>query len=126
MEANFPFARSLMVLRKQTHFKKADKTSSETHYYISSADKDTYSPAQWINLIRGHWGGVEIRNHWKRDAIMGEDKSRTRKPNILANLALIRSALLARISVHFPDLSLPQVRETLHSQPRACLKIISS
>jgi len=23
-------------------------------------------------LIRGHWGGVEIRNHWRRDVLMGE------------------------------------------------------
>ncbi|MCC5023982.1 MAG: hypothetical protein J6386_14875 [Candidatus Synoicihabitans palmerolidicus] len=48
-----------------------------------------------LALIRGHWGGVEIRNHWRRDACWREDHSRTRNVNApLANLALLRSVLL--------------------------------
>ena len=40
-----------------------------------------------LALVRGHWGGVEIRNHWRRDAVWGEDRSRTRHPGVLASLA---------------------------------------
>jgi hypothetical protein len=69
---------------------------------------------------------VEIRNHWRRDAIMGEDRSRSRNPNLLANLALIRNSLLVLLANHFPQLSLPQVRENLHSRPRHCLALLAS
>jgi len=53
-------------------------------------------------LIRGHWAGVEIRNHWRRDALWGEDRSRTRQPKALANMALLRSALLVLLPEHYP------------------------
>gem|GEM_PF-3944713 len=45
-------------------------------------------------------------------------------PNALANLALVRSALLALLPDHFPHLSLPQIKERLHSRPAACLFLL--
>ena len=56
-----------------------------------------------INLIRSHWAGVENRNHWRRDAIWDEDGTRSRKPNIVGNLALLRSAAIRSIHHHYPD-----------------------
>ena len=52
-----------------------------------------------------------MRNHWRRDALMGEDRSRSRNSNLLANLALIRNALLALLADHHPNQSLPVLRE---------------
>ena len=72
----------------------------------------------------GHWAGVEIRNHWRRDSLWGEDRSRTRKPRALANLTLLRNALLAVIPAHFPDLPLKQIFERLHSNPSAALRVL--
>jgi len=34
-------------------------------------------------------GGVEIRNHWRRDAVWGQDASRTRDP--AAALRMLRT-----------------------------------
>ena len=126
MEAGLPFARTLIVLRCQRTFKKTAATTTEARYYLSSASPHEYTPDQWIELIRGHWGGVEIRNHWRRDAIMGEDGSRTRNPNALANLALLRNVLLALLADHFPEKPLPQIRELLHSNTSHCLALIAS
>jgi hypothetical protein len=126
MEADFPFARSLIVVRSERTVKKDNKTTSENRYYLSSHLPDRYRLPQWSSLIRGHWGGVEIRNHWKRDVGMGEDKSRTRKPKALANLALIRSALLAILAEHRPDKPWPEIKEELHSNPAACLQLIAA
>lgn len=114
------------MLRSQRTLKKTALTSTESRYYLSSASPDDYSPQQWLRLIRGHWGGVEVRNHWRRDALMGEDRSRSRNPNLLANLALIRNALLQILSEHLEQQSLPQFRETLHSRPAQCLALISN
>ncbi len=113
-------------MRSERTVKATGKTSCETRFYLSSAEPDPRTPAQWPRLVRGHWAGVEIRNHWQRDAFWGEDRSRTRNPNALANLALLRNALLALLPHHFPDVPLPIVKEQLYSCPAACLRIISS
>jgi predicted transposase YbfD/YdcC len=126
MTADFPFARTLMVLRSERTVKKTSLTTTQSRYYLSSASPDQYTPTQWLELIRGHWGGVEIRNHWRRDAILGEDRSRSRQPNLLANLALIRNALLLLLIDQAPAQSPPQIREHLHSRPTQCLNLLHS
>lgn len=126
MTADFPFARSLIVVRSQRTVKKDNAVAAETRYYLSSHLPDRYGLPEWSRLIRGHWGGVEIRNHWKRDVGMGEDKSKTRNPKALANLALIRNALLAILSERRPDKSWPEIREEFQSNPAFCLQIIAA
>lgn len=113
-------------MRSERTIKKTGHTTTESRYYLSSALPGQATPAQWLDLIRGHWGGVEIRNHWRRDAILGEDRSRSRHPNLLANLALIRNALLLLLTDQGPPQSLPQIREHLHSRPSQCLNLLLS
>jgi predicted transposase YbfD/YdcC len=121
---DFPFARTIIVVRSRVTYKKSGKVVEETRYYISSLEPPERTPQQWHNLIRGHWGGVEIRNHWRRDAIWGEDRSRTRNASALANLALIRNALLFVIAQRFPSTPLKNLHEELHSRPERCYQII--
>ena len=126
MTADFPFARSLIVVRSVRTIKKTGQTSTESRYYLSSAPPKEHRAERWLALIRGHWGGVEVRNHWRRDALMGEDRSRSRNANLLANVALIRSALMALLAQHHPDQPLPQIKEDLHSRPTRCLALLNS
>ena len=126
MKADFPFARSLIVLRNTRYVKKTNQSTTEPHYYLSSAPPEQYRPAQWLGLIRGHWAGVEIRNHWRRDVIFGEDGARSRNPNLLANLALIRSALLPLLAEHFPDTASPAILEELGRKTDQSLHILCS
>ena len=78
---------------KKTTLEKGITTHS-THSYASSLYPQDKTPEQFHNIIRGHWGGCEIRNHWSRDALWYEDKTRSRKWKINANLALMRCALI--------------------------------
>ena len=126
MTADFPFARSVIVVRSERTVKKTGQTSTESRYYLSSALPEEHTGERWLQLIRGHWGGVEVRNHWRRDALMGEDASRSRNATLLANVALIRSALLALLAQHHPDQPLPQIKELLHSRPHRCLALLNS
>jgi predicted transposase YbfD/YdcC len=126
LAADFPHARTLIVVRSQRTIKKTGATSTESRYYLSSALPEQYTPASWLQLIRGHWAGVEIRNHWRRDALMGEDRSRSRNANLLANLALIRNVLLHGLAQQFENSSQPQIREALQLNPDRCLALISS
>ena len=124
LTADFPYARTLIVLRSERTIKKTGHATTESRYYLSSASAPDYRPGQWLDLIRGHWGGVEVRNHWRRDAVLGEDGSRSRQATLLANVALIRSALLAVMSKALEEQSLPQLRERLHSHPARCLALL--
>jgi predicted transposase YbfD/YdcC len=126
MEANFPYARSLVVMRTERTEKKSGKTTRDPHYYLSSLPPDHFEAAQWLDLIRGHWGGVEIRNHWRRDALMGEDGSRSRKPKLLANMALIRSTLLATLADKDPERPLPALMEDFARKPAQTLSFLRS
>jgi predicted transposase YbfD/YdcC len=124
MRADFPFARSLIVLRNTRLIKKTNQSTTESHYYISSALPEQYRPSQWLALIRGHWAGVEVRNHWRRDVLFGEDGSRSCNPNLLANMALIRNALLAILAEHFPETPGPIVIEQLGRNLNQSLRIL--
>jgi predicted transposase YbfD/YdcC len=125
LTADFPYARSLIVVRSERTIKKSGQSSTESRYYLSSALPQHHAPLQWLELIRGHWAGVENRNHWRRDALMGEDRSRSRNANLLANLALIRNALLSVLSDALDKQSLPELRERLHSHPGRCLTLLT-
>ena len=114
------------MVRSQRTIKKTGQTSTESRYYLSSGLPGDYRDEQWLELIRGHWGGVEVRNHWRRDALLGEDRSRSRNASLLANVALIRSALLALLAEEHPGASLPQLREQLHSRPSRCLTLLNA
>lgn len=115
----------MIVVRSERTIKQSGQSSTESRYYLSSAEPQDYTPRQWLELIRGHWGGVENRNHWRRDALMGEDGSRSRQATLLANLALIRNALLRVLSGALESQSLPQLRERLHSRPGRCLALLT-
>jgi len=116
----------VVIVRSERTVKKTAVSSFETRASICSDLPDQRTPAQWLELIRGHWAGVEIRNHWKRDALMGEDRSRTRNPNALGNLAALRSVCLHLIANSHPDLPWPVVRDKLASKPGACLSLLNS
>lgn len=124
MTAGFPFARSLIVARNIRFVKKTNQSTTESHYYLSSALPDQYRPGEWLALIRGHWAGVEVRNHWQRDVLFREDGSRSRNPNLLANMALIRNALLALLADHFPETSGPAVLEQLNRNTNQSIQIL--
>lgn len=104
--------RSLVVVTKQTWStssgagKESEKTVS---HYISSLLLQ--SAARFARLVRGHWGGCEIRNHWVRDALFDEDATRSKNLNINGNgnLAVWRCALIALKARHASHLSWPTI-----------------
>ena len=107
---------------KKTVTKK--KTEPEVSYYISSIPPDKLTAKQWMALIRGHWGGIEIRNHWRKDACLLEDATRSQNPNIVAALAMLRNCYL-----HFCEQqdiydSLPALTEALAANSNMALRMI--
>ena len=92
MDIGIPHVRTLVVVEKisTTKFVPGQRTLS---YYLSS-----HLPRRaefFAALIRGHWGGCEIKNHWVRDALWQEDSTRSKNINLNANLAVLRCALIS-------------------------------
>lgn len=123
LRIGFPHARSLVAI-----WLKSERNGKETttvRYYISSHKPDDHTQTHWHQLIRGHWGGVENRNHWSRDAIWREDATRSRNPHLVGNLALLRNALLAIVE-HERELygSLPAFTEAMQADQNRPFNLI--
>jgi len=97
MEVDFPHARC--ALRVHHTGTRTGKPFDETRYYISNRPDDTHSLEQWLQHVRNHWAGVENRLHWRKDACLREDHTRSRNANLVGSLALLRNALFA---IHQP------------------------
>lgn len=120
-------SRALVRIRSTRTVKKTGVTSVEDRYYLSSQELEERSPEGWIDLSRSHWAGVENRNHWRRDASLGEDGTRLRQRHAVANLALLRSAnlrLLAADAGATDDPWLPAKKERLAADPAAALSLL--
>ncbi len=115
-----------MKIRSTRTQKKSGKTSVEERHYLSSQEWSERSPECWINLSRSHWAGVENRNHYRRDATLGEDGTRCRHARLLANMALLRSVCLLMYSrMGSIDDYLPARREGLCAQPMLAKQLIN-
>lgn len=123
---DFPYARTILAVEAKRTILRTGQGGPQTRYFLSSLEERERPPAQWLALVRGHWGGVENRNHWRRDALGGEDRTRTRQPQILINLALIRSACLRLGNVHAPERSLSELQEACAADPCFALSLIQS
>lgn len=95
MESNIPHAQTLIRVKS----KQSETSQWENRYYISSADIDSKKPARWAEGIRSHWS-VENKTHWRKDATLGEDRTRSRKPRIVSNLILLRNLVLHYYEPH--------------------------
>ncbi|MEY3277126.1 MAG: hypothetical protein RL153_2394, partial [Verrucomicrobiota bacterium] len=113
MAMEFPYARSVVVVRSRRTEKRTGKSTEETRYDVSSLDPDEISPVGWHGWIRGHWAGVENRNHWRRGALFGEDRSRSRNTRLLTHLGLPSNKLPRLLPRSFPGASVPAIRERL-------------
>lgn len=124
MKSGFPYARSALAV-----WLKSERSGKETvaiRYYISSHEPEEHTEAQWHHLIRGHWGGVENRNHWSRDAIWREDATRSRNSNLVGNLALLRNALLAVVAGELETYgSLPAFTEAMQADRKLPFRLIT-
>lgn len=126
LATGFPGSRSIVRIHSQRINKKTGQTTTEQRYYLASQETQERTPEEWINLSRAHWAGVENRNHWRRDASLGEDGTRLRNPAALINLALLRSVSLRLLAQADSEEWLPARKEWLAANPTATLSLVKA
>jgi predicted transposase YbfD/YdcC len=110
--------RSLVVVTKQTRAtgsKGGEPSEVTVSHYLGSLVPQ--SAGRFARLVRGHWGGCEIRNHWVRDALFEEDSTLCKNHNLNGNLAVLRCALIALKTRHASHLSWPAMFELSGARP---------
>jgi predicted transposase YbfD/YdcC len=123
MTVGFPYAKRAIKVESfsETRGKRSDPLTRD--FLCSSENLETGE--ECMKLIRGHWGGIEIRNHWRKDACLFEDKTRSRNPNIVGSLMLLRNATLSLFFDNQENYgSLPAFIETIASDTRLAMRLL--
>lgn len=109
--------RSLVVVTKHCRSSKPGGQPAEltVSHHVSSLPPQ--GAERFARLVRGHWGGCEIRNHWVRDALFEEDATRSKNLNLNGNLAVLRCALIALKSRIASSLPWPALFELSAMRP---------
>lgn len=91
---NFPFVRQVAILHKNVERVTEKEKISETVYLISNLTKLEADPKKLLHINRCHWA-IENRLHYVKDYTFGEDNSRIRNHNSIANIVLMISAAVS-------------------------------
>ena len=120
-----PGARTLIVVHR-ANFAEEDPEPQLAYYHASESITSKRKAAYFGSLVRGHWRGCEILNHWVRDSQMLEDKTRIRDYNINANLATLRCCLLKIRAQLLTHLCWPEIIERAQVDQSFAYQLISN
>lgn len=92
---------------RKDRFKPLSKT---TLYYLTSLSTQVSTLENLSNIVRKHWS-IENNLHWTLDVIFGEDSSKNRNRNVVANLSVSRKIALNCINALKTDKKMPKERK---------------
>jgi len=100
------------------------QTTTETSYIITSLSAEEVSPAQLLELVRGHWG-IENRLHWVRDVTFDEDRCQIRTGAAPQVMAALRNLVIGLLRLSRARNIAASLR-TLAGSPRRALTLVTS
>ena len=87
------------VFRLQRERTVKGEQSCEVVYGLTTLPMHQCSPEQLLHYIRAHWK-VENHLHWRRDALLGEDRCRVRCRAVMEMLAVLNTVVLSLMNAH--------------------------
>jgi predicted transposase YbfD/YdcC len=87
------------VFRLQRERTVKGKDSCEVCYGLTTLSMQRCLPERLLRYIRAHWK-VENHLHWRRDALLGEDRCRVRCIPVMEMLAVLNTVVLSFMQVH--------------------------
>ena len=128
-DVDFAHAQMGLRVRSQTSVRKEGAWAPgqwEDRLFVGSCEASSRGLENWLGVVRGHWAGVEIRNHWQKDASMREDKTRSRTPSLVCNLILLRNVVLwYREREGETHESFPAFLEDMAANPRKVFRMVT-
>ena len=100
------------------------KLACEVVCGLTTLPHEVASAEQLLHWVRQHWQ-IENRNHWRRDATLGEDRTQTGSKQAALVIAALNNAILAlldRAGVH----NLRSAMRTFAAYPDQALALIRS
>ena len=91
---DFPYVRQVFRVERVVCNLDGTKQRCEVAYGITSVPAHVATPAQLLQLNRGHWG-IENGVHWVRDVTFDEDRCRVRKGTAAQVMASLRNLVIA-------------------------------
>lgn len=102
-------AKNAAVAQEQPGGAVAQAGEDPVSYFLGTRVPGPAEP--FAQLIRGHWGGCEIRNHGTRDVQWLEDQTRSGNWKLNACLAILRAVLISVKFRNGVNLSWPVIFE---------------
>ncbi len=121
-ELDWPKARQVFKLERRFLHHRSGKVSQETIFGITSLSPQQADAAQLLAINRGYWG-IENGLHYRRDATLGEDRTRVKMghaPRVMAILNNLTLGLIARQGSRF----VPEARRKFAAQPQLALNLL--
>ena len=87
------------VFRLQRERTIKGKHSCEVRYGLTTLSQHRCPPQRLLEYIRAHWK-VENHLHWRRDALLGEDRCRVRCAPTMELLAVLNTVVLSLMHLH--------------------------
>ncbi len=92
---DFPHAAQVFRVIRYVGGLDGQRRTKEVAHCITSLTPDNAAGQDLAQLLRDHWGAIEIRLHWVRDTTFNEDKSTLRAGTAPQAMAIIRNTIMA-------------------------------
>jgi len=110
------------VFQIERRIQRRGKPTYEVVCGLTSLPQEIASAEQLLHWVRQHWQ-IENRNHWRRDATLGEDRTKTASKQAAFVIAVLNNAILAlldRAGFH----NLRNAMRTFAAYPQQALALI--
>ena len=105
------------------------KKDPEVHYYATSQSPAQCTLADAADIMRGHWG-IESVLHWRKDAVMGEDRHNLRTGAAPYIFSILRTAALTLLDFvgigAFRSGSTPEKMAFISADPARAVALLSN
>lgn len=119
----FPHARLAARITRSRAKTGSDTASTETVYVITNLGWDQVTPAQLVDLVRGHWA-IENRIHHVRDVTFDEDRSQVRTGNGPQVMATLRNIAIGLIRARHAGANIAAATRTLGRRTEKLLALL--
>jgi predicted transposase YbfD/YdcC len=113
----FKLERTVRNLKTGAHY-------TEVVYGVTSLTAAEASPQRLLQIVREHWG-IENKLHWRRDAVLHEDQTRTKSPRVGQALAAINNWVIG-LACRLGWTNIAQARRFFDAHPDEALKALIS